>query len=118
MHPWAGRTDSGDAIVYTSTVGMDAKKFSEHRQYPIEEDTKVFLLTCEWWMWQLDVLSRSEGRMVFVMKVIDEKEVSKDLIFCKVFRDYLTHLVAQCAHNYCEHDSMFVAFNAPFVFRM
>jgi hypothetical protein len=118
MHPWVGRTESGDGISLSTTVGLDVKKFCEHREHSIEEDMKVFLLTCEWWLWYLDVLSREEGRMIFLLKFFDERRLTTDAILCKPFRDYLSDIVKQCAHNYCEHDVRFLFVNTPLIFRM
>lgn len=119
--PYAGRNEEGHVIWYMRQGLIDPKKFVEHRQISMEEDSKLMFLVLEWTLWYLNVLSKEEGRMVYAIKVADFKGMGSEgrslPIFVPKFKDFLVNLVKTMQKYYCEHDSAFLIVNTPFIFR-
>eukprot|EP00747_Dinoflagellata_sp_TGD_P135737 gnl/TRDRNA2_/TRDRNA2_175482_c0_seq1.p1 gnl/TRDRNA2_/TRDRNA2_175482_c0~~gnl/TRDRNA2_/TRDRNA2_175482_c0_seq1.p1 ORF type:complete len:320 (+),score=51.64 gnl/TRDRNA2_/TRDRNA2_175482_c0_seq1:67-1026(+) len=119
--PYAGRNADGHVLWYIRQGLVDAKKFVEHRQYPMEEDLRTICLCLEWTLWYVDTLSRKEGRMVYCVKFSDFAGLGaggrKLPFFVPEFKSFITQMVSQMQQNYCEHDSLFVLVNTPFAFR-
>jgi len=119
--PYAGRNADGHVLWYMRQGFLDAKKWAEHRQYPQEEDRRIICLCLEWTLWYLNKLSREEGRMIYVIKFADFRGLGSDgrklPIFVPDFKSMMQNMIKQMQQYYCEHDSLFVIVNTPFVFR-
>mmetsp|Transcript_4686 Transcript_4686/g.5974 ORF Transcript_4686/g.5974 Transcript_4686/m.5974 type:complete len:381 (-) Transcript_4686:33-1175(-) len=119
--PYAGRNVHGHVIWYLRAGLIDATRFARHRRVPMEEDLRVLHLLMEWTMWHLDMLSRSEERMVCVLKINDFRGIGAEgrtlPVMVPEFRRLLLEMVEDDKKFYCEHTAVFIAANTPFFFR-
>jgi hypothetical protein len=119
--PYAGRNQDGHIIWYMRQGYIDPQRFVDHRQIPMAEDLKCIHLLMEWTLWWLDKLSREEGRMLFVIKFNDFQGIGsggRRLPFMvPAFKNFLVEMVKNDKKFYCEHNSLFLAVNIPFIFR-
>lgn len=121
MCPYGGRNQDGQVLWFMHPGFGDPVKFVQHRQISQDEDLKTILLLLEWTMWHLDNLSREESRMVYCIKVADLRHLGEDgrrlAIFVPSFMAFFHGTIKAMQQNYCDHDSMFVLLNTPWIFR-
>mmetsp|Transcript_4525 Transcript_4525/g.11370 ORF Transcript_4525/g.11370 Transcript_4525/m.11370 type:complete len:344 (-) Transcript_4525:567-1598(-) len=119
--PYAGRNGDGHVIWYMRQGLMDAEKFVGHRRRPMREDLSLINTLMEWTFWHLNVLSRTEGRMICVVKVNDFYGMGADgrrlPFLVPQFQTFLMEMVSNDRIYYCEHTTLFLVTNAPFVLR-
>mmetsp|Transcript_15014 Transcript_15014/g.43267 ORF Transcript_15014/g.43267 Transcript_15014/m.43267 type:complete len:324 (+) Transcript_15014:43-1014(+) len=119
--PFAGRNDEGNILWFVHTGLNDPASFVQHRQVSKEEDAKTINLVLEWTLWYLDVLSRREERIVYCVKVMDFKGLGgggrKLPMFVPEFKAWLQGLITSMQKHYCEHDTLFLLLNTPWIFR-
>lgn len=119
--PYAGRNPEGHVLFFARPGMVSARKFVSHRQIPKEEDTRMLFQVLEWLLWHLDVLSREERRMVYVVKMSDFKGLAEGgrplPVFVPEFKSFLTDWLKLTQKYYCDHDSLFLLVNTNMMFR-
>lgn len=109
----AGRNMQGDIVTFEAlgqcVPDMIMKSASEKELWEYE------MMTEEWTMWYLDKLSRSERRMVHVLKVVDVKGLGPHHFDFRALR-LVQRIVVDVLLAYRETTSAVVVVNTPWIF--
>jgi len=124
MNPCAGENEDGMLLTWLAMGFLDPKSWTEshHPQYSEDDDFKLAIQYLEWTYWELERRSREQGKLSYVVKMIDMKGSGEDgrqsfLWWDRKYSDFILKRITPLAqHHYCDHDSMFVVVNAPRLF--